>query len=90
MADDDALIRWERTRREQLGIAITLVFGLTSGALGFCASLLTQKDVTLGGAGTSLYLLSVGVFVVALVASVAVILRLEVSNEVQDRAAQDR
>jgi uncharacterized YccA/Bax inhibitor family protein len=78
MADDDALVRWERSRREQLGIAITLIFGLSSGALAFCASLLTQKDVTFGGAGTSLYLLSVGVFVVALVASVAVtITRLE-------------
>ncbi len=75
---DDALVRWERTRREQLGTAITLLFGLSSGSLAFCASLLTQKDITLGGTSTILYLLSDGVFAVALVASVAVtITRLE-------------
>lgn len=75
---DAALVRWERTRREQLGTVITLLFGLSSGLLAFCVSLLTQKDITLGGTATILYLLSVGVSALAVVASVAVtITRLE-------------
>lgn len=75
---DDALVRWERTRREQLGTAITLLLGLSSGSLAFCASLLAQKDIMFGGTATILYLLGVGAFAVSLVASVAVtITRLE-------------
>lgn len=75
---EDPFIRWEKTRREQLGIAITLLFGLSSGALAFCGALLTQKDVAFGGVGTTLYLLAVGIFFLALIASVAVtITRLE-------------
>ena len=75
---DDALVRWERTRREQLGTTITLLLGLSSGSLAFCASLLGQKDITFGGTATILYLVGVGAFAVSLVASVAAtITRLE-------------
>lgn len=40
----DALKRYEQTRREQLGGAINLVFGLSAAATGFCLSRITDKD----------------------------------------------
>src|SRR5262244_1791254 len=39
------LRRYEDARREHLGNAVNLTFGLDVAAVGFCASLLTGKDV---------------------------------------------
>ena len=69
---EDALVRWEQTRRDALGTAITLLFGLSSGALAFCGSLLTADHVQFGGAATSRFLWAVGIFILCLLASVAV------------------
>jgi hypothetical protein len=75
---DDALVRWEQTRREALGTAITLLFGLSSGALAFCGAVLMGEHVQFGGAGTTLFIAAVGAFIFCLVASVFVtITRLE-------------
>lgn len=78
---DEALIRWEQTRREQLGGAIALLFGLSSASLAFCASLLLHDSVILGGLRTTLFLLTVGSFVGSLGFSVfATVTRLQDSR----------
>jgi len=75
---DEALIRWEQTRREQLGGAITLLFGLSSASLAFCASLLTHDSIELGGVRSILFLVAVVCFLLALVGSVlATVTRLQ-------------
>lgn len=71
---DEVLIRWEENRREQLGSAIALIFGLSTGALAYCGSLLTEEAVILGGGRTCWFLCSVASFVVTLLLSVAVTL----------------
>lgn len=68
---EDALVRWETTRRDQLGVAIALLFGLASAALGFCGSLLTAEHAVFGGCGTYLYLLATGTFFVTILLSIA-------------------
>jgi hypothetical protein len=69
---DDTLVRWEQTRREALGTAVTLLFGLSSGALAFCGSLLTADHVQFGGTATTRFLIAAGIFILCLLASVAV------------------
>jgi uncharacterized membrane protein YhaH (DUF805 family) len=71
MADEE-LIRWEEKRREYLGGAIVLMFGLSSASLAFCGSLLTQDSVKLGGCRTTLFLVAVAFFILALLASLLV------------------
>jgi len=71
---DEPLIRWEEKRREYLGGAIVLMFGLSSASLAFCGSLLTQESVKLGGWRTTYFLVAVGFFILALLASVLVTL----------------
>lgn len=56
----ETLVRWETSRREQLTGAITLVFGLSIGALAFCGSLLTEEKVEMGGARTWWFLVTDG------------------------------
>ena len=70
--EDDKLSKWEDRRREYLGSAITLLLGLSSASLAFCASLLTQDSVKLGGCRTYVFLAAVFSFVVALLASLIV------------------
>jgi hypothetical protein len=71
---DEALIRWDEIRREHLGGAIALLFGLSSASLAFCGSLLTQESVKLGGARTTYFLTAVGFFIAALLVSLLVTL----------------
>jgi hypothetical protein len=71
---DDGLIRWEEKRREHLGGAIALLCGLSSASLAFCASLLTQESVNLGGERTTYFITAVVFFVAALGMSVLVTL----------------
>lgn len=71
---DERLIRWEEKRREYLGGAILLMFGLSSASLAFCGSLLTQSSVKLGGWRTASFLAAAVFFVLALLASVIVTL----------------
>ncbi len=74
----DTLVRWEQTRREALGTAITLLFGLSSGALAFCGAVLAGEHGQFGGLGTKLFIAAVVTFIICLVASVFVtITRLE-------------
>jgi len=68
----ESLVRLETSRREQLTGAITLVFGLSVGALAFCGSLLTEEMVTLGGARTFWFLAAVVCFIAATAFSFAV------------------
>lgn len=72
MTENDALVRWETIRREQLGVATTLLFGLASAALGFCGSLLSAEHAVFGGCGTCFYLLATGTFFVTVLLSIAV------------------
>lgn len=75
---DEALIRWETIRRDHLSGAIALLFGVSSGALAFCASLLTQESVKLGGARTIYYLTAISSFLLAeLLSLVVVFIRLQ-------------
>ena len=67
---DDALIRYEKERRDRLAGAITLLFGVSSASLAFCASLLTKDSFTLGGHKTCCFLAAVICFIVAILASV--------------------
>ena len=69
---DEKLIRWEEKRREYLGGAIVLLFGLSSASLAFCGSLLTKDSIKLGGCRTIFFLIAVGFFILALVASLLV------------------
>lgn len=69
---NEALVRWEQARRESLGSAITLLFGLSSGALAFCGSLLGDEHVQFGGEGTTRFLIAVIAFILCLLVSVAV------------------
>jgi hypothetical protein len=68
----ETLVHWENARREQLTGVITLVFGLSVGALAFCGSLLTEETVTLGGGRTVWFLLAVVAFIAAVAFSFAV------------------
>jgi hypothetical protein len=69
---NDTLIRWQDARREQLGAAITLLFGLSSASLAYCGSLLTDDAATFGGWRTFWFLAATLLFAQALIASVAV------------------
>lgn len=71
---DEALIRWEEVRREHLGGAIALLIALSSASLAFCGSLLTQDSVKLGVGRTPYFLTAVIFFIVALFASLLVML----------------
>ncbi len=66
----DSLIRWEKTRRDALGSAIALVFGLSSGAIAYCGSLLEHASFNLLGA--RLFVLAVIAFLFSLLLSVMV------------------
>jgi len=69
---DDKLVRWEEKRREYLGGAIVLMFGLSSASLAFCGSLLSQDSVKLGGWRTYFFLAAACFFVLTLLVSVCV------------------
>ena len=69
---NEVLVRWEEKRREYLGGAIVLMFGLSSASLAFCGSLLTHDSVKLGGWRTACFLTAVSFFILALVASLLV------------------
>jgi hypothetical protein len=71
MSENEALVRWETIRREQLGVAITLIFGLASAALGFCGSLLRAEHAEFGGCATFFYLAAAGMFFVTVIFSIA-------------------
>ena len=68
----DSLNRYEQTRREHLGGAINLVFGLSTAAAGFCLSRITNKesDFTRPGsywfvASTVIFIFTVGICIVS-------------------------
>lgn len=69
---NDSLTRWEKTRRDALGTAIALLFGLASGGAAYCSSLLTNKEAEFGGTGTWFYLATALMFILCLIASIAV------------------
>lgn len=69
---NDKLIRSEEKRREHLGGAIILIFGLSSASLAFCGSLLTQESVKLGGWRSLFFLAAVACLMLALLASLLV------------------
>jgi hypothetical protein len=69
---NERLVKWEDRRREHLGGAIVLLFGLSSASLAFCGALLTQDSVKLGGCRTICFLAAAFFFILALAASVAV------------------
>jgi uncharacterized membrane protein YhaH (DUF805 family) len=69
---NERLVRWEEKRREYLGSAIVLIFGLSSASLAFCGALLTQDSVKLGGWRTGCFLAAIVFFILALIASVSV------------------
>lgn len=49
-----------------------MILGLSSASVAYCGSLLTQKEVKLGGTRTGVFLAAVSFFVLAVVASVLV------------------
>jgi hypothetical protein len=71
---DEALIRWEEMRREHLGAAIAVLFGLSSASLAYCGSLLTEDSVKLGAERTTYFLTAVGFFSAAVFLSLLVTL----------------
>jgi len=60
----DALKRYEQTRREHLGGAINIVFGLSAAATGFCLSRITDKDTHFTRPGSYFFILATIIFTV--------------------------
>lgn len=60
----DALKRYEQTRREHLGGAINLIFGLSTAAAGFCLSRITDKDSHFTRPGSYLFVIATIVFII--------------------------
>ncbi len=61
-----ALRRYEDARREHLGVATNVTFGLAAAGVGFCASLLTGKDAqALTYPGNYFFLAAMVLFVIA-------------------------
>ncbi len=58
----DALRRYEQTRREQLGGAINLIFGLSTAAAGFCLSHIADKDSHFSRPGSYFFVLATVIF----------------------------
>jgi hypothetical protein len=69
---NEKLTQWEDRRREYLGGAIALLFGLSSASLAFCSSLLTKDSIKLGGWRTGCFLTAIIFFIFALLASLLV------------------
>lgn len=59
----DALKRYEQARREHLGGAINLVFGLSAAATGFCLSRITDKDSHFTYPGSYFFVLACMIFI---------------------------
>jgi hypothetical protein len=59
----ESLRRYEATRREQLGAAINLVFGLAAAAAGFCVSQITAEHAHFSGLGTFVFLSATFLFI---------------------------
>jgi hypothetical protein len=60
-----ALKRYEDMRRQQLGAATNLTFGLAAGGVVFCASLLTTREPAWSSPGNYIFIASAGLFIVA-------------------------
>jgi len=60
--------KWNDLRREQFTGATTLLFGLASGGIVFCASLLSEDRAKFGGTATDLFLWAVSGLMVSLIA----------------------
>ncbi len=59
----DALKSYEQTRREHLGGALNLIFGLSTAAAGFCLSRITDKDSHFTRPGSYLFVLATVIFI---------------------------
>ena len=57
--------RYESLRREQLGSALNLTFGLAVAGVGFCASLVVNKDSKFSYPGTCFFLIATISFMVS-------------------------
>jgi len=60
----DTLRRYETTRREQLGAAVNLIFGLAAAGVGFCVSHIADKDSHFSKPGVYYFLVATLLFVV--------------------------
>lgn len=67
---NEAKSKWNDLRREMFTGATTLIFGLASGGIVFCATLLTEEDARFGGIATVLFFLTVGGLIISLIAGV--------------------
>jgi hypothetical protein len=67
----DALQRYEQTRREHLGGAVNLVFGLSTAATGFCLSHIIDKDSHFTRPGSYFFVLATVVFILSVGISIA-------------------
>ncbi len=52
----EKLRRYETTRREQLGAALSMILGLAAAAVGFCVSRIADKDSHFSAPGTYFFL----------------------------------
>ena len=59
----DALRRYEEIRRDHLGAAINLIFGLSSAAVGFCLLRITDKDSVFTRPGSCFFVLATLTFI---------------------------
>lgn len=58
----ETLRRYEATRREQLGAAVNLIFGLAAAGVGFCVSRIGDKDAHFSSPGTYFFLAAMVAF----------------------------
>ncbi len=63
--------KWDEIRRSQLGVALTLIFGLASGGLAFCSSLLTAEKPPFTAIGAGYFRTAFILFVITVGVSVA-------------------
>ena len=60
----ETLRRYETTRREQLGAAVSITFGLAAAAVGFCVARIADKDSHFSVPGTYYFLSATVVFII--------------------------
>lgn len=63
----ETLRRYEDARREHLGSAINLTFGLAAAAVGFCIKLITDQKTYFRAPGTYYFLAATGAFILTVV-----------------------
>jgi hypothetical protein len=68
---ENALQRYEEARRNQLGGAISLMFGLATAATGFCISQIVSKDSSFSSPGSYWFVSATCVFALTVTVCVA-------------------